>query len=77
MFFFRIISNYECCINEFVPANVLLEATLKENDNLTAISLGMLIQDVWERKGKKRDHSSRFLNLKNRFLHFVSFKFTN
>ncbi len=51
-----------------MPANVLLEAALKENVNLTAISLGMLIQDVWEGmvKRQKRDHSSRFLNLKKR-----------
>ena len=65
---FRIISNYEYCINEFVPSNVLLDAALKEKVNLTAISLGMLIQDIWEGKVKKqkKDHGSRFLNLRKR-----------
>ena len=49
-----------------MPENVLLDATLEDKVSLTAISLGMLIQDVWKGKVKKqkRDHGSRFLNLK-------------
>lgn len=51
-----------------MPANVLLDAALEDKVSLTAISLGMLIQDVWEGKVKKqkRDHGSRFVNLKKR-----------
>jgi hypothetical protein len=47
------ILNYEYCINEFVPINVILDAAFEERVNLTAISLGILIQDVWEGKVKK------------------------
>ena len=46
----------------------VLDAALAEKVNLTAISLGMLVKDVWERKVKKqkRDQGSRFINLKKR-----------
>ena len=46
----------------------VLDAALAEKVNLTAISLGMLVKDVWEGKVKrqKKDHGSRFSNLKKR-----------
>ena len=56
-----------------MPSNVLLDVTLKEKVNLTAISLGMLIQDIWDGKVKKqkKDHGSRFLNLRRRLTEFI------
>ena len=56
-----------------MPINVILNAALEEEVNLNAISLGMLIQDVWEGKvqKQKRDHGSRFLNLKKRSINGI------
>ena len=55
-----------------MPSNVLLNAALKEKVNLTAISLGMLIQDIWDGKVKKqKDHGSRFLNLRRRSINGI------
>jgi hypothetical protein len=55
IFFVKIISNYEYYLNEFVPINAIPEAASKGNVNLTAISLGMLIQEVWEGKVKRQE----------------------
>ena len=64
------ISSYEYSINEFVSVSDILNTASAERINLTAILLGMLVQDVWEGKVKrqKKDHGSRFLNLKKRLI---------
>ena len=56
-----------------MPSKVLLDAALKEKVNLTAISLGMLIQDIWDGKVKKqkKDHGSGFLNLRRRSINGI------
>ena len=42
------LGNYEYCIDASVSTQSVLEAASKENDNVSANSLGKIIKDIWE-----------------------------
>ena len=48
MFFTRVLANYEFCKDASVSTQSVLEAASKENENVSAQSLGKIIKDIWE-----------------------------
>ena len=48
MFVNRVLANYEFCKDASVSTQSVLEAASKENENVSAQSLGKIIKDIWE-----------------------------